>query len=139
MSTETVSNCDRKNFAEYPPQILARAEIALRCAPFTVKLFADMATEGVNLRAIAGNDGIKNQYLTSPTSLIVTENALLWLIQVGVLRREVDGQGITDSFRLTPMGHFLLDKWRAQPRFAIASFSDRLQNFWAKIQISRFL
>jgi hypothetical protein len=139
MSTETVSNCDRKDFAEYPPQILVRAEIALRCAPFTVRLFADMATEGVNLRAIAGNDGIKNQYLTSPTSLIVTENALLWLIQVGVLRREVDGQGITDSFRLTPMGHFLLDKWRSQPRFAIASFSDRLQNFWAKIQISRFL
>ncbi|GBO56645.1 hypothetical protein APA_4980 [Pseudanabaena sp. lw0831] len=139
MSTEILSNRDRQDFAEYPPQILARAEIALRCAPFTVKLFADMATEGVNLRAIASNDGIKNKYLTSPTNLIVTENALLWLIQVGVLRREVDGQGITDSFRLTPMGHLLLDKWRSQPRFPIASFSDRCQNFWAQIQISRFL
>jgi hypothetical protein len=138
MSTEILSSGDHKNFAE-STQILARAEIALRCAPFTVKLLADMATAGVNLRVIAGNEGIKNKYLTSPTNLIITENALLWLIQVGVLRREVDGQGITDSFRLTPMGHLLLDKWRSQTRFAIASFCDRCQNFWAQIQISRFL
>jgi hypothetical protein len=139
MSTEILSNRHSHDFAEYLPQILKRAEIALCCSPFTVKLLADMAMQGVNLRAIAGNDGIKNEYLTSPTNLILTENALLWLIQVGVLRREVDGQGITDSFRLTPMGHLLLDKWRSQPTFAIASFCDRFQNFWAKIQISRFL
>jgi hypothetical protein len=139
MPTESLHQRDDKDFAEYEPQILQRAEIALRCAPFKVKLFADMATQGVNLRAIAGNDGIKNQYLTSLTSLIITENSLLWLIQVGTLRREVDGQGITDSFRLTPMGHLLLDKWRSQSTFPIASFSDRLQNFWAQIQISRFL
>ena len=136
MSTETLQP---KLFAEYAPQILQRAEIALRCAPFTVKLFADMASQGVNLRAIAGGEGFKNEYLTSSTNLILTENSLLWLIQVGILRREVDGQGITDSFRLTPMGHFLLDKFKAQPRFEIASPCDRVQNFWAQIQISRFL
>ncbi|MBD2175423.1 hypothetical protein H6F42_00655 [Pseudanabaena sp. FACHB-1998] len=142
MSTEILNpqlNTPKPEFAEYEAQILQRAEIALRCAPFTVKLFADMAKLGVNLRAIAGNEGIKNQYLTSSSSLIITENALLWLIQVGVLRREVDGQGITDSFRLTPMGHLLLDRWQNDLRFPIASFSDRLQNFWAQIQISRFL
>jgi hypothetical protein len=139
MSTETIDKQNSKDFAEYAPKILQRAEIALRCAPFTVKLFADMATQGVNLRAIAGNEGIKNEYSTSPTNLIITENSLLWLIQVGVLRREVDGQGITDSFRLTPMGHVLLDKWRSHSRFPNARLSDRLQNFWAQIQISRFL
>jgi hypothetical protein len=139
MSTETLPPKNNKGFAEYEPKILRRAEIALQCSPFTVKLFADMSTQGVNLRAIAGSDGIKNQYLTTPTNLIITENSLLWLIQVGVLRREVDGQGITDSFRLTPMGHLLLDKWQAQTRFPQASLSDRLQNFWAQIQISRFL
>ncbi len=142
MSTEILDpklNTQKAEFAAYEAQILQRAEIALRCAPFTVKLFADMAKLGVNLRAIAGNEGIKNGYLTRPTNLIITENALLWLIQVGVLRREVDGQGITDSFRLTPMGHFLLDKWQDNSMFPIASFSDRLQNFWAQIQISRFL
>ncbi|WP_370497282.1 Npun_F0494 family protein [Trichodesmium erythraeum] len=40
-----------------------------------------------------------------------SENYLLWLIQVGVLRKEVDRQGITDSFRLTPMGHQLVKKY----------------------------
>ncbi|ELS32471.1 MULTISPECIES: Npun_F0494 family protein [Pseudanabaena] len=139
MATEILDKPNSKNFAEYAPQIVQRAEIALRCAPFTVKLFADMAIQGINLRAIAGYEGIKNQYLTHQTNLIITENSLLWLIQVGILRREVDGQGITDSFRLTPMGHFLLDKWQAQPKFPIASFCDRLQNFWMQIQISRFL
>ena len=139
MSTEIENQKTNKDFAEYEPHILQRAEIALRCASFTVKLFADMATQGVNLRAIAGDEGFKNQYLTSPINLIITENSLLWLIQVGILRREVDGQGITDSFRLTPMGHLLLNKWRSQSRFSAASLSDRFQNFWAQIQISRFL
>ncbi len=139
MSIPTLPLKNNKDFAVYEPKILRRAEIALQCAPFTVKLFADMATQGVNLRAIAGSDGVKNQYLTNPTSLIITENSLLWLIQVGVLRREVDGQGITDSFRLTPMGHFLLDKWRTKSSFPTANIGDRFQNFWAQIQISRFL
>ena len=31
------------------------------------------------------------------------------LISVGVLRREVDGQGLTSRFRLTPLGRQLLD------------------------------
>ena len=56
MSTETIQSNnnlsdplpEQKVFAEYEPQILQRAEIALRCAPFTVKLFADMASQGVN-------------------------------------------------------------------------------------------
>ena len=37
------------------------------------------------------------------------EDHLLWLISVGVLRREVDGQGLTSRFRLTPLGRQLLD------------------------------
>jgi hypothetical protein len=138
-SNQNNNKRDFKDCTEAELYILQRAEIAVRCAPFTVKLFADMATQGVNLRAIAGNEGVKNQYLTSSTNLIITENSLLWLIQVGILRREVDGQGITDSFRLTPMGHLLLDKWQAQSRFPRATISDRLQNFWAQIQVSRFL
>jgi hypothetical protein len=139
MQAESIDKSDGKSLATFEHHILQRAERALRCSPFTVKLFADMAKEGVNLRSIAGEEGLKNQYLLHSANLITTENSLLWLIQVGVLRREVDGQGITDSFRLTPLGHFLLEQCRSQPQFAIANFSDHLQNFWAKIQISRFL
>jgi hypothetical protein len=42
------------------------------------------------------------------------EGELGWLIQVGLLRREVDGQGITDSFRLTPLGRQLVERAEAQ-------------------------
>jgi hypothetical protein len=126
------------SISAYTSRNIRCAEIALRCAPFTVRLFADMAVQGVNLRTICGSDGMKNGYLHESLNLIVVENALLWLIQVGILRREVDGQGITDSFRLTPMGHLLLEKWQTQVKFPIATFSDRLENFWAQIQLSRF-
>ncbi|MBD2148538.1 hypothetical protein H6F44_00085 [Pseudanabaena sp. FACHB-1277] len=126
------------SISAHTPQNIKRAEIALRCSPFAVKLFADMAVQGVSLRGICGNEGIKNGYLHESRNLIVVENALLWLIQVGILRREVDGQGITDSFRLTPMGHLLLEKWQIQTNFPHPSFGDRLQNFWAQIQLSRF-
>ena len=34
-----------------------------------------------------------------------------WLIRLGVLRREVDGQGLTERVRLTPMGRELLASW----------------------------
>ncbi len=126
------------DISTFTSQNIKRAEIALRCAPFTVKLFADMAVQGVNLRTICGVEGVKNGYLSESNNLIVVENAILWLIQVGILRREVDGQGITDSFRLTPMGHSLLEKWQMQSKFPNATLGDRLQNFWAQIQLSRF-
>jgi hypothetical protein len=122
--------------ATFSPQIIVRAEVALKCSPFTPRLLADMAKQGILLRAIAGAE--EHQYLSRPTVLLSTENSLLWLIQVGVLRREVDGQGITDSFRLTPLGHHLLDKWKAQPRFPAASLRDRLQNLIAQLSPSRF-
>ncbi|MEE3715955.1 Npun_F0494 family protein [Tumidithrix elongata RA019] len=124
--------------ATFSPECIRRAEVALRCAPFTLKLLADMAKQGIMLRAIAGTEGIKHQYATHPTNLISTENSLLWLIQVGILRREVDGQGITDSFRLTPLGHYLLDKWKEQAQFPKATIGDRLQNLIAQLQPSRF-
>ncbi|MFM6139194.1 MAG: Npun_F0494 family protein, partial [Sphaerospermopsis kisseleviana] len=46
-----------------------------------------------------------------PLSELACDNALGWLIEVGILRREVDGQGITDGFRLTPLGYQLVEKF----------------------------
>jgi hypothetical protein len=58
------------------------------------------------------------------------ESATNWLIQVGMLRREVDGQGLTDSFRLTPLGLQLIEKWEAAGgELAAVSPIDRAKNF----------
>ena len=40
-----------------------------------------------------------------------TEDHLIWLIQLGVLRREVDGQGLTERVRITPLGREVLIEW----------------------------
>lgn len=38
------------------------------------------------------------------------ESAFRWLIKIGVLRREVDGQGLTSKIRLTPLGRQILEE-----------------------------
>jgi hypothetical protein len=113
-----------------PEVAVKRAELALLCAPFKLQLLQDMAERGIALKIVVG----AKEYLKSDQNLASVENQLLWLIQVGILRREVDGQGITDSFRLTPLGHFLLTKWKAEGKFAEPSGSDRLANWWAQWQ-----
>jgi hypothetical protein len=114
---------------QYSLSTVERAERAVRCAPFQLPLFAAMRWQSVELRTIAGKAGVQNGYTRQPLLELAAENALLWLIQVGLLRREVDGQGLTDSFRLTPLGHQLVEKWQQQGNFLPApSVSDRLHN-----------
>lgn len=96
----------------YPQRTVERAERSLTCSPFLLALFVKMRLESVPLQLIASNVGVERGYTKAPLSELAAESALLWLIQVGVLRREVDGQGITDSFRLTPLGRQLVEKYQ---------------------------
>lgn len=120
---------DQAQSIQYPTRSIIRAERAMRCLPFQLPLFAAMRNTSVALNAIANQDGITNNYTKHPISELAAESGLMWLIQVGILRREVDGQGITDSFRLTPLGRYLLQKWENQGgTLPPASFLDRLYN-----------
>lgn len=103
----------KKNL-EYPPKTIKRAETALSCSPFCLKLFQKMRNHSVPIAAIAGSTGIAAGYAKKAYSEAKTEDELVWLINVGVLRREVDGQGLTDSFRLTPLGRQIVAKWEQQ-------------------------
>jgi len=112
----------------YTDKALERAERSLICSPFNLSLFVAMTSQSIQLGAMAMDKGVKQGYTNRPLSELTCENALAWLIDVGVLRREVDGQGITDSFRLTPLGHQLIvklksDNWRSP------SLSDRCNDF----------
>jgi len=114
---------------EYPARSVKRAQRAMSCLPFQLSLFAAMRTKSVPLQAIAGQEGVGNHYTRRPMSELAVESGLMWLIQVGILRREVDGQGITDSFRLTPLGRLLVEKWEHQGgTLPSPSFLDRLYN-----------
>jgi hypothetical protein len=117
----------------YPAKTIDRAELALRCAPFHLALFAKMRWESVSVPKLAGDLGIKAGYTRYPLSELSVESATNWLIQVGMLRREVDGQGLTDSFRLTPLGLELIEKWeRVGGVLPPVSMFDRINNWNAR-------
>ncbi|WP_310489443.1 Npun_F0494 family protein [Chamaesiphon sp. VAR_69_metabat_338] len=117
----------------YPAKTIERADIALRCAPFELNLFAKMRWESVSVPKLAGDLGVKSGYTRYPLSELSVETATNWLIQVGMLRREVDGQGLTDSFRLTPLGLALIEKWEANGgTIPSANLPDRLRNLSAR-------
>lgn len=131
---ESVVSRDSQSI-QYSSGTVERAERAVRCSPFALHLFTTMREASVPLAAVVGKAGVEKGYSRSPLPELRVENHLLWLIQVGVLRREVDGQGITDSFRLTPLGRRLTEKWQSLGEGIPApSWRDRLYN-----TISRWL
>jgi hypothetical protein len=112
----------------YDAATIDRADRALLCSPFHLKVLQDMRYSGLSITKITGNSGVELGYTKRKMSELIAENNMVWLIQVGMLRREVDGQGLTDSFRLTPLGWQIVNKWDGQtlpqPRKR-----DQLQNF----------
>ncbi|MGJ3246760.1 MAG: Npun_F0494 family protein [Elainellaceae cyanobacterium] len=123
----TSASNKRSPSIQYSPKTVVRAERSLRCAPFTIQLFETMRWQSVELSQIAGMSGVQNGYTGRSLSELAAESDLLWLIQTGLLRREVDGQGITDSFRLTPLGHQIVETWRNQEGgWSEPSWLDRL-------------
>jgi hypothetical protein len=114
----------------YPARTIDRADLALRCAPFRLALFAKMRWESVSVPKLAGDLGVNSGYTRYPLSELSVETATGWLIQVGMLRREVDGQGLTDSFRLTPLGLELIEKWeKAGGVLPSVNMFDRVNNW----------
>ena len=89
---------------------LKRARQAMRCLPFRRAFYNELEHEARSSTQLSSQ---KDWMAISrkPLSRSSTEDDLIWLIQVGVLRREVDGQGLTERVRLTPMGRDLLDNW----------------------------
>ena len=114
---------------DYPLRTINRAKRAVNCSPFQMKLLAEMGHRSIDLAEVTGTAGVTRGYVQSPLAERAAERSLLWLIQVGLLRREVDGQGLTDSFRLTPLGRLLVEQWQEQGLdFQRSSWGDRLRN-----------
>jgi hypothetical protein len=114
---------------DYPIKTLRRAELALKDSPFCLVLFVAMGLGSVPLPLMANQSGLMKGYTEKFLSERRVEVELTWLIQVGLLRREVDGQGITDSFRLTPLGKYLVEQWKSQgPLWKKITLGQRLIN-----------
>lgn len=113
---EVTSNSDPVNSRtmQYSERIKRRAQRAVDSSPFYLKLLVEMRSASVSVPIIAEDSGMLKGYSRQPLSEVATERELVWLADVGLLRREVDGQGLTDSFRLTPLGRQIVEQWQLQ-------------------------
>ncbi|MDJ0535511.1 MAG: hypothetical protein QNJ70_23990 [Xenococcaceae cyanobacterium MO_207.B15] len=114
---------------DYPENTVKRAAIALFCSPFKLNLFTAMRYRSIPLPDMVETTGVEKNYTLNAIAETAAESYLMWLIQVGILRREVDGQGITDSFRLTPLGRQIIEKWQPEGSFPKPSWKERISNW----------
>ena len=91
-------------------KIFRRAKKGIRNCPFNLFLFQSLLEDSLSAENVFLN---KSKYLNQEfifiNSSLFIENEFLQLIKIGVLRREVDGQGLTSKVRLTPIGRQVLE------------------------------
>ncbi|ABM76167.1 Hypothetical protein NATL1_16101 [Prochlorococcus marinus str. NATL1A] len=91
-------------------KIFRRAKKGIRNCPFNLFLFQSLQKESLSAQDVFEN---KTKYLSQEfmfiNSSLFIENEFLKLIKIGVLRREVDGQGLTSKVRITPTGRKVLE------------------------------
>jgi hypothetical protein len=104
---------------------LRRARHSLRCLPFRRAFYEQLDTQALSSVSLCNSADWARLCLRrlNPSR---AEDHFIWLIQLGVLRREVDGQGLTERVRLTPMGRTLLAQWPDE--IPAATLLDRLQH-----------
>ena len=124
-------NADPSLTQRYPQSSWKRAERALKCSPFRLDLLTTLIHQSVSVRQVCHPQGDKTGYARRALSELQADNELMWLIAVGLLRREVDGQGLTDSFRLTPLGRHLCDYLEHLSASQLRpTWADHLSNTW---------
>ncbi len=92
-------------------KIIKRAKKGIRKCPFNYFLFQSLQKESISAQNVFENKSkyINPEFMFLSSSLLI-ENEFLKLIKIGVLRREVDGQGLTSKVRITPLGRKILEE-----------------------------
>ena len=91
-------------------KIFRRAKEGIRDCPFNLFLFQSLLKESLSAENVYMNKSkyLSQEFMFIQSSLFI-ENEFLRLIKIGVLRREVDGQGLTSKVRITPIGRQVLE------------------------------
>ena len=89
---------------------LNRARRALQCLPFRLAFYRQLEQSALSSSQLSKHPQ-REHLCRQPLRPGRCEDHFIWLIQLGVLRREVDGQGLTERVRLTPLGREVLALW----------------------------
>ena len=91
-------------------KIFRRAKEGIRSCPFNLFLFQSLLEGSLSAQNVFLNKSkyLNQEFMFIDSSLYI-ENQFLKLIKIGVLRREVDGQGLTSKVRTTPIGRQVLE------------------------------
>tara|TARA_Y100001968_G_C19289924_1_gene683676 strand:- start:538 stop:912 length:375 start_codon:yes stop_codon:yes gene_type:complete len=90
---------------------IERASKAMKCLAFNYTFYKSAQITGLSaekvfeLKEKFSSKG--RPWFRNPDEV---ENDFCWLIVIGVLRREVDGQGLTSRVKLTPLGRQIIEK-----------------------------
>ncbi len=92
--------------------IINRSSRAIKCLYLNSDFYKEIQNNGLSAENVLQ---MKEKYISKRIVCVLKdtkkiENDFLWLIKTGVLRREVDGQGLTSKVRLTPIGRLILEK-----------------------------
>ena len=91
-------------------KIINRSRKAIENSPFNLPFFEILQVNSLNAQQVSDDKSrfFKKEFKFINSSAFI-ENEFLILIKTGVLRREVDGQGLTSKVRITPIGRQVLE------------------------------
>ena len=103
---------------------MQRASTSMRCLPFRRAFYEELAERAISSSELCRREDWQ-QLVFAPFGPERAEGHFIWMIRLGILRREVDGQGLTERVRLTPLGRQVLERWPGEiPR---AGLRERIQ------------
>ena len=109
---------------------IQRAKKAFRCLPLNSNFYKEVQGQGLTAEQVFLKkdlyQGAKAKWFNSKHEV---ENTFRWLITIGVLRREVDGQGLTSKIRLTPLGREIIEN-TPEPLSSEIGLREKLRHFF---------
>lgn len=92
---------------------ILRAKRAMTCLPFKKAFYEYVDTSPISGNELCNRKDWQKLVFVSFGSDRADEH-FAWMIKLGILRREVDGQGLTSRVRLTPMGRRIIESWNTE-------------------------
>lgn len=98
---------------------LERAKNSVKCLPFKKQFYEEIKLESISSKDLCKRSDWNNIVFV-PFGIKRAEEHFSWMIKLGILRREVDGQGLTDRVILTPLGLRVIEQFEGEiPRAGI--------------------